>query len=129
MYAFVEACYFENCNQTITTDSTGAKIKLYASEFVSCNYDTSNKEIVKVTKRSDVVDNSNFMNRDGKTSGYSIDNDSNLFYLNSDGTTKALLDTATAAKWKCVNNAGVHKSSGWIDIADNTKLNQVFPLV
>lgn len=129
MYAFVEACYFESCNQTVITDSTGAKIKLYGNKFVECSYDTGNSEIVIVNNRSDIVDNSNFMN-DGKTSGYCIDNDSTKFYLNVDGTTKAsLLTIAETAKWNCINMAGVHKVSGWETVSTDTKLNDVFPIV
>ena len=39
MYAFVEACYFENCNDTIRTE-TDAVVKLYNCKFVGKTYDS-----------------------------------------------------------------------------------------
>ena len=128
MYAFVEACYFENCNDTIRTE-TDAVVKLYNCKFVGKTYD-SGYAITKATTRGQIVNNANFMNPSKQTSGYSIDNDSSLFYLNNDGTTKVTrLDVADEAKWECVNFAGVHKSSGWTKITTDTQLNNVYPLV
>lgn len=127
MYAFVEACYFEDCNDTIRTE-TDAAVKLFECEFKGCSYDTG-YAITNATSRGQVVNNKNFMNPSKQTSGYSLDNDPNMFYLNGDGTTKAsLLSTAGTAKWNCVNMAGVHKVSSWETVSTDAKLNQVYPL-
>ncbi len=128
MYAFVEACYFEYCNDTIRTE-TNAVVKLWGCEFIGCSYNSS-YAITNATSRSQGVANNNFMNPTGSASNYCLDNDANMFYLNSNGTTKvSLLNSAADAKWECINNAGVHKASDWLPISTDAALNSYFPLI
>lgn len=108
-YAFIENCYFDNCNNPIeikTGDSKTGAVKLYNSVFSGKQY-TSNDYIYKVTDRTKTVANDNVFNQN-------FDTDANAFYY--DKTNKCsnvtVMYTAEETKVKVPLLAGVQKRNG-----------------
>lgn len=108
-YAFIENCYFENCNTPIeikTGDSKTGAAKLYQNVFSGKNY-SSNSYIYDVTDRTEVVANDNIYNQ-------SFDTDSSAFYYDATNKTTdvTVMYTAEETKVNVPLLAGVQKRNG-----------------
>jgi len=121
-YAFIEGCYFENCNNPISIDEktgsgqgdnkdeAGNKIKfdfykgqakIYNCDFVQCKGQLGG---VFAKVREEAVENTNLYSQ-------TFDTDSSIFYYDNtlNKTNAYRLTSALTAKDDCINLSGVHR--------------------